>query len=83
MEFKKTEVVICLGSSCFARGNRKIVEMVKKYLKEKNLEDRVYFHGTHCFGNCEHGPGLRIEDREYSGVNEDNILEILNNYFNK
>ena len=31
-------IKICMGSSCFARGNDQNLEFIEKYIKENNLE---------------------------------------------
>lgn len=77
----KIDLVICLGSSCFARGNKKIVQIVKEYIAENNLKDRVNFKGNHCFGYCERGPVVKINDRIHEEVSESSILNILNSAF--
>ena len=79
----KTEVVICLGSSCFARGNKATLKIIEKYIKENNLHDRVFFHGGHCFGKCTEGPVVKIDDIIHTGVTELSIIEILNSKFTK
>jgi len=79
----KTEVVICLGSSCFARGNKATLKVIEKYLKENNLLDKVFFHGGHCFGRCTEGPIIKIDETIYTGVTELSIVEILNGKFKK
>ncbi|NVO12256.1 MAG: NAD(P)H-dependent oxidoreductase subunit E [Bacteroidales bacterium] len=79
----KTEVVICLGSSCFARGNKATLKVIDKYLKDNSLLDKVFFHGGHCFGKCAEGPVVRIDDEIYTGVTEISIIEILNSKFKK
>ena len=56
---KKIELVICLGSSCFARGNKSLVRKIDEYLKVNRLKDKVYYHGGHCFGKCENGPVIK------------------------
>jgi NADH:ubiquinone oxidoreductase subunit E len=76
-----TELVICLGSSCFARGNKKILETIQQYIKDNQLEGRVKFRGNHCFGKCNKGPVLKIGDNFYEQVSEANIHEILNREF--
>ena len=39
----KPNIVICMGSSCFARGNEKTVEACESFLAERGLKDvRVY-----------------------------------------
>ena len=80
---QKTEVIICLGSSCFARGNKGTLKVIEKYLKDNNLIDKVFFHGGHCFNKCAEGPVVKIDETIYTGVNETNIIEILNQTFKK
>jgi NADH:ubiquinone oxidoreductase subunit E len=77
----KKEIIICLGSSCFSRGNKQTVQLIKQYIKDHQLEDKVYFHGSHCFGNCEHGPTIKVDDREYQNVSPDNIIYLLDKIF--
>jgi NADH:ubiquinone oxidoreductase subunit E len=76
------EITICLGSSCFSRGNKKILEVIKAYLKEHNLSGQVFFHGDLCSGHCEQGPVIKINDQIFKMVNADNIYDILNASFN-
>jgi len=75
--FDKTEIIICLGSSCFARGNKKTVQAIEAYLNEHNLKEQVYFHGGHCFGNCDKGPILKINNTFYEKVDPMNVIDIL------
>ena len=77
MKNYKKEITICLGSSCFARGNKSTLKVINNYLKEYKLEDKVFFHGSRCFGKCEHGPILKIDDKFYEQVNEKTVLDIL------
>lgn len=77
----ETDITICLGSSCFSRGNRHTLELIKSYLKEHGLEDKVFFRGDLCDGLCEHGPILKIDGKVYKHVTSENIYEILNRYF--
>ena len=74
---KIKELTICLGSSCFARGNRKTLAIIQNYIKENKLEGKVKFKGNHCFGNCSDGPILKIDDRIYKKVTEDGTIGIL------
>ena len=77
----KKEIVICLGSSCFARGNKQSVKVITDYLKSNKLEDEVFFHGNHCFGKCDKGPFVKTDDIIHECVTTENIINILNNYF--
>ncbi len=76
------EIVICLGSSCFSRGNKEIVHIIKNFLQEHKLEEMVYFHGAHCFSNCENGPTVKIDNKEYTKVDAESIVKILIEEFN-
>lgn len=80
---KRVEIQICLGSSCFARGNQTLVHRIKEHLLKLRLTDQVIFKGAHCFNQCKDGPMLRINDEIISGVNENNIAEVLNIYLKK
>ncbi|MBN1117724.1 MAG: (2Fe-2S) ferredoxin domain-containing protein [Bacteroidales bacterium] len=74
---KKRLIKICLGSSCYSRGNRELVPIVQKYIQRKNLEDKVEFSGDHCFEECSNGPNIRIDGRLFQQVNKENIQIIL------
>lgn len=76
---KKDEIIICLGSSCFARGNKATLKVIVKFLEDHKLKDKVYFHGGHCFGKCADGPIVKINDKLFTGVDEYNIIDILTN----
>jgi NADH:ubiquinone oxidoreductase subunit E len=78
---EKIEIVICLGSSCFARGNKQTVQVIQDYLKKNKLESQVYYHGNHCFGKCDKGPFVKIDGKLFESVNKDNIIEILDKTF--
>ncbi len=77
----ETDITICLGSSCFSRGNKSTMEVIKSYLKEHDLEERVFFHGDLCDNLCEHGPVMKINGEIYQNVTSDNVYEILNDFF--
>ncbi len=74
----RREIVICLGSSCFSRGNKNILKLVQRYINQHGLTDKVHFKGDHCFGCCSEGPNLMIGGKIYNNVNEDNINSIMN-----
>ncbi|HPG73333.1 MAG TPA: NAD(P)H-dependent oxidoreductase subunit E [Bacteroidales bacterium] len=79
---KQVEITICLGSSCFSRGNKEMVAHIQDYLHERNLNDAVIFKGGHCFGNCSNGPVIIVNGQAYYGINKIAVTEILNQVFN-
>ena len=72
---------ICLGSSCFSRGNNVNVEAIKKYLKENNFEADVSFSGKLCEEACSRGPVICIDSRVYEEVNLSRLYKILKEEF--
>ena len=70
----KRQIRICLGSSCFSRGN-------KKYLSENNLEAEIDFCGHLCEELCSKGPIIRIDDKVYEEVNLSRLYKILQEEF--
>ncbi len=81
MEITKKEVVICLGSSCFARGNKQLVKIVNNYLLDHNLLNEVRFHGQRCFGHCAVGPSLKLDGAIKERLDEESIVAILDDFF--
>jgi len=77
MYSNKLEIRICLGSSCYSRGNEKILEVVKTYIDQHNLTQKVDFRGKLCSCNCNKGPNIRFGDKEYNGVSQSNIGLIM------
>ncbi len=77
MALARKEIKICMGSSCFSRGNRQTLLVIQRYLKEHHLERDVILKGNHCFGECNDGPLVKIGSTLYKQVTSDTILDIL------
>lgn len=83
MNSPTAEIVICMGSSCFSRGNKKALQQIKEFLRERNLEDQVVFKGSHCLGQCEKGPVLKINNLLIHQVDASNIASIMEGILEK
>ncbi|NLM91337.1 MAG: (2Fe-2S) ferredoxin domain-containing protein [Bacteroidales bacterium] len=81
MDGQGITITICMGSSCFSRGNKKTLQVIQDYLKETGRLSDVTFQGSHCFGNCEFGPMLKINEAQFNQVTEANVISILEQYF--
>jgi NADH:ubiquinone oxidoreductase subunit E len=77
----RKEIRICMGSSCFSRGNKETLGVIQHFLKIHHLEDEVILKGNHCFDNCSVGPNLKIGGKIYNHVNTENIGEIMEDEF--
>ncbi len=73
----KLEITVCMGSSCFARGNDQNLEFIENYIKEKGLEAEIDLSGARCSGDCAEGPNIFVNGVKYSNVDLDKIKEIL------
>ena len=79
----RIDMQICLGSSCFSRGNKDVVLFIKEYLRSNHLEDRVVFRGARCMGRCSNGPNLLINGVQVEGITLSKIEGILEKEFGK
>ncbi len=70
-------LTICLGSSCFTRGNDENLPVIQAYLKERGLADRVVLKGSRCEGRCQHGPNLKVGEVFLREVRADTLLAEL------
>jgi len=78
---KQHEISICMGSSCFARGNKATLQQIKQYIEVHNIEDKVIFKGSRCFDKCGKGPNLMIDDKLFHQVRAENVETILDQFF--
>lgn len=76
----KHEIVICMGSSCFARGNKKNLLLIEQYLADHGLTDTVVLSGSRCEDRCTTGPNIRIDGELYSEVTSERLLELLSRH---
>jgi NADH:ubiquinone oxidoreductase subunit E len=73
----RTTVTLCLGSSCFTRGNNDHLPLLQQALGEGGLAGRVHLKGSHCEGRCLNGPILRLGDEILERLNPGRIPEVL------
>lgn len=44
-------IKVCMGSSCFARGNLNNLDYIENFIKENNLDADIDLFGAHCQEN--------------------------------
>jgi NADH:ubiquinone oxidoreductase subunit E len=71
-----TELVICMGSSCFSRGNKRNIRLIQDYIDVHGLCGKVRMKGHLCEGLCKDGPNITIDERVFSQVEPD-ALEVF------
>ena len=79
----KVKMVICIGSSCFARGNAENVKITEDFLAKRGLADEVDvdLSGGLCTGNCPDGPIVIVNGKVYKHEESGVMQDILNHYF--
>lgn len=73
------EIVVCMGSSCFARGNEQNLAIIEDFVKAKKIDASIELAGSRCEGKCADGPNIIVNGVEYDNVDENKLTEILNN----
>lgn len=71
------QIRICLGSSCYSRGNNVHLEMIRNYIANHHLEAEIRFSGHLCENLCSNGPILKIDDKIYKEVTLSALYRIL------
>jgi NADH:ubiquinone oxidoreductase subunit E len=80
---QRIEMQICLGSSCFSRGNKDVVTFIREYLRKNHLDDKVIFKGARCMGHCSNGPNLNLNGVTIENVTLSEIEDLLSKEFEK
>ncbi|MBO7299760.1 MAG: (2Fe-2S) ferredoxin domain-containing protein [Kiritimatiellae bacterium] len=77
------KMTICIGSSCFARGNADNVKIAEDFIAKRGLKDEVdiVLAGGLCTNNCPDGPVVVIDDKIYKHVNAGVMQDILESHF--
>ncbi len=75
-----TDIKICMGSACFAKGNQENLEFIKEYIEENNLDSEITIVGALCDNKCSEGPRVIINEKEYTNVTKEKIKEVLDSY---
>ena len=72
-----TVIKVCLGSSCYIRGNDKVLEFLQDYIKNNNKNISIELVGSRCSNLCQDGPNIFINDKKYSALTKDELVKIL------
>lgn len=71
------EIVVCLGSSCFARGNSQNLAAIEVYLANHGIQSDVHVRGCLCQDQCKRGPNLTLRGECHHEVDASRLREIL------
>ena len=71
------KITVCMGSSCFGKGNQTTAEAVTQFIEDHKLEEKIEVAGCLCSGNCAKGPNIMINDKLISGVSEQSVAAVI------
>lgn len=67
-------ITICMGSSCFCRGNKRHLVLLQQLLREAGLDPRAHLEGHLCRQDCHRGPNLSIAGVEHHAVEAEALV---------
>ena len=76
---------VCLGTACYVRGGKKIVERLQDVLGvgvgDTTPDRKFTFEVARCIGACGLAPAMSIDDTVYKQVDPDKLESILARYY--
>jgi NADH:ubiquinone oxidoreductase subunit E len=77
-------IKVCLGTACYVRGSKQVLDSIKKELKidiGETTEDKIFsLEVARCFGACGLAPAIMINDDVHQRVKPSRIKQILAPY---
>lgn len=71
------EIVVCYGTSCFARGNSENLAIVNEYLQSHGDRASLRLSGKLCQNQCAEGPNIVIGGTLHHGVTPARLRQLL------
>lgn len=70
-------IKVCLGSSCYVRGNDKMLAFLEEYIQENKKDIRIELVGCRCTNLCQDGPNVYVDDKKYSHATQEELIKVL------
>jgi NADH:ubiquinone oxidoreductase subunit E len=76
---------VCLGTACYVRGGKKIVDKMKSILGIEiggtTQDGKFTLEVMRCIGACGLAPAMTINNKVYKQVNPDKLQSIIEKYY--
>ncbi|MBC8206641.1 MAG: NADH-quinone oxidoreductase subunit NuoE [Kiritimatiellales bacterium] len=83
----KNVVRVCLGTACYVRGGKQVLDSLKKELGidvgETTADKNFSLEVARCFGACGLAPAIMINDDVHQRVKPARIKQVLAPYYEK
>ncbi|MGI6110335.1 MAG: NADH-quinone oxidoreductase subunit NuoE [Eubacteriaceae bacterium] len=80
----KHQVSVCLGTACYVRGSKKILDKVIDYLGtdvgETSQDGKFSVDAIRCVGACGLAPVMMVDDSVYGRLTPEQVPKILKQY---
>lgn len=78
-------IYCCHSTGCKSSGSDDILDLIKNFIAEKQIEDKIRVVATGCMGLCAQGPLIRVEikgqkDALFKRIDLPAVREILEKY---
>ena len=77
-------VRVCLGTACYVRGGKQVLDAIKKTLSidvgETTPDRNFSLEVARCFGACGLAPAISIDDDVHQRVKPAKVKELLDSY---
>lgn len=70
------EIKVCMGSSCYVRGNKDNVKVLRDFVESNGLGGKVSIKGVLCSDNCGRGPVITVDGELFQRVDGSLIDEL-------
>ncbi len=77
---KNLEIEICMGSSCFSRGNSESLEIIESLSNSNEVPCDITLKGCLCKESCALGPIITINGEKHKEVDASCVKALLLKY---
>ena len=80
----KYTISVCLGTACYVRGGKKVLEKIKEITGievGETSEDKLFsLQVMRCIGACGLAPAILVNEKVYKQLNPTKVEQVLNLY---
>jgi len=80
----KHTILVCMGTACYVRGGKKLVEGLQKQLNvdvaDTTEDGKFTLSIARCIGACGLAPAMMVDDTVFKSVNPKRLESILSKY---
>jgi len=80
MNTSALEIIICMGSSCFSRGNNRNIAIIERMLGKAVARNVCKLEGHLCQNSCTRGPNISINGKVHNEVDPVTLMALLAPY---